>query len=287
MHVTPGQTLYKVAELSTVWVEADLYEQDLPQIRVGQRATVALDAYPGETFEGRATYVYPFVEEKSRTVKVRFQFANAGGRLKPGMYANVQLRGAGGKGLSVPTNAILDSGTQQIVFVTTGDGVFSPRTVKIGRRSADRTEVLQGLKEGEQVATNATFFLDSESQLRAGIQNYEAPVSSAAPAASGFDITFRSDPDPPKTGESAFQVTVKDPKGQPVIDADVAVRQFMPAMPTMNMPAMQSETKLPHTSGGVYRGSAPVLMAGSWDVTVTVTKNGQQLGRKQFAMVAK
>jgi nitrogen fixation protein FixH len=98
---------------------------------------------------------------------------------------------------------------------------------------------------------------------------------------------FRPQPDPPKTGESLFEVTVKDAKGQPVTDADVSVQLFMPAMPTMNMPAMRNETKLPHVGGGVYRGPGQVMMAGRWDVTLSVAKGGQQLGRKQLAMVAR
>ena len=290
MHVMPGQTLYKVADLSVVWVEADVYEQEMALARVGQRATVTLDAYPGESFDGRSIYIYPFVEENTRTVKVRFQFANARGRLRPGMYANVELHGTSAMGLVVPANAVLDSGKQQVVFIAQGDGRFTPRSIKIGRRLDDRIEILDGVKEGEQVATSATFFLDSESQLRAGLQNYEA-APSASKALSGssaaLDITFRPQPDPPKTGESVFEVTVKDPSGQPVTDADVSVQFFMPAMPTMNMPAMRNETKLPPAGGGVYRGPGQVMMAGRWDVTVNVSKGGQQLGRKQVAVVAR
>jgi len=290
MHITPGQSLYKVADLSVVWVEADLYEKEIAQVRVGQRAVVALDAYPGESFDGRAIYIYPFVQENTRTVKVRFQFPNARARLKPGMYANVELEGAGGMTLTVPANAVLDSGTERIVFVSRGQGSFTPRTVKIGRRIGDRIEVVDGLEQGEQVAEGATFFLDSESQLRAGLHNYEAPaasgVSPPATAASAIDIVFKSQPDPPRTGESTFEVALKNGSGRPVTDADVSVQQFMPAMPTMNMPAMKSETKLPHAGGGVYRGPAQVLMAGRWDVTVTVARGGQIIGRKQFAMSA-
>ena len=100
MHVTPGQTLYKLADLSTVWIEADVYEQEMAAVRVGAPATVALDAYPSQNFAGRAIYIYPYVDENSRTVKVRMQFANPGGRLKPGMFAHVELRSAGGSGLS-------------------------------------------------------------------------------------------------------------------------------------------------------------------------------------------
>ena len=290
MHVMPGQMLYKVADLSSVWIEADVYEQEMALARVGQRASVTLDAYPGESFDGRAIYIFPFVEENTRTVKVRFQFANSHGRLKPGMFANVELKGASGMSLTIPSDALLDSGTDKVVFVSQGEGSFTPRPVRIGRRFADRIEILDGVKEGEQVATGATFFLDSESQLRAGLQNYEPlPGTQSGSSAQGsqLDITFRSQPDPPKTGESVFEVVVKDPMGQPVTGADVSVLLFMPAMPTMNMPAMRNETKLPPAGAGVYRGPGQVMMAGRWDVTVTVSKDGKQLGRKQLAMAAR
>ena len=290
MRVMPGQMLYKVANLSKVWVEAEVYEQEIALARVGQRATVRLDAYPGETFQGRAVYIYPFVEENTRTVKVRFEFGNPRGRLKPGMYANVELQGRDATGLTVPANAILNSGTDQVVFVAQGDGYFTPRPVKIGRNLGDRIEVLQGVKDGEQVATGATFFLDSESQLRAGLQNYEKPTAAEGSPSGGapaLDIAFRTEPDPPKTGESLLEVVVKDAKGQAVADAEVSVQFFMPAMPTMSMPAMRNEAKLPHVGGGIYRGPGQVMMAGRWDVTVVVSKGGQQLGRKQLAVVAR
>lgn len=291
MHVMPGQTLYKLADLSTVWVEADVYEQEMSFVRIGDRATVTLDAYPGRAFSGRAIYVYPTVEEQSRTAKVRFQFANPEALLKPGMFANVELRGAGHPGLTIPANAVLDSGTQQLVFVAQGDGMFTPRPVKVRQRLGDDVEVAEGLTEGEQVATSATFFLDSESQLRAGVQNYEAPSTSqsgpAAPAGPPLAITFRAQPDPPKTGDNTFEVKVVDPSGKPVTDADVSVQLFMPAMPTMNMPAMRNETKLTSVGGGLYRGPGQVMMGGRWDVTVTVNRSGQRVGSQQFALVAR
>jgi RND family efflux transporter MFP subunit len=291
MHVMPGQTLYKLADLSTVWVEADVYEQEMSFVRIGDRATVTLDAYPRRAFLGRAIYVYPTVEEQSRTAKVRFQFANPEGLLKPGMFANVELRGAGHAGLTIPANAVLDSGTQQLVFVAEGDGMFTPRPVKVGQRLGDDVEVADGLREGEQVATSATFFLDSESQLRAGVQNYEAPSTSrgspTGPAGPPLAISFRAQPDPPKTGDNTFEVKVVDPSGKPVTDADVSVQLFMPAMPTMNMPAMRNETKLTPVGGGLYRGPGQVMMGGRWEVTVTVSRGGQRAGSQQFALVAR
>jgi hypothetical protein len=290
MHVMPGQTLFKIADLSRVWVEADVYEQEGPLMKAGQRATVTLDAYPGEPFAGRIVYIYPFVEENTRTVKVRFELANRNGRLKPGMYANVELEVPVGMSTTIPANALLDSGSRQLVFVAEGDGYFQPRDVKVGQQLGDRAQILEGLKPGEQVAVGATFFLDSESQLRASVQSYEAPPMPAgeggAPAGR-LDITFRPQPDPPRTGDNTLDVSVKDASGQPIADADVSVTFFMPAMPTMNMPAMRTETKLSPLGGGVYRGMGQVMMGGRWDVTVTVSKDGQRLGSRQLAVVAR
>ncbi len=289
-YVTAGQALLRVADLSVVWVEADIYEQDLTAVYVGQQATVTLDAYPGRQFVGRATYIYPTVEELTRTVRVRFQFANPRGQLKPGMYANVQLTGAATAALTVPADAVLDSGREQTVFVALGDGYFEPRRVTAGRRIADVIEIIEGLQEGEEVADGATFFLDSESQLRAAVRGFEASPAPRAPGAvpqERLDITFRSEPDPPRAGDNLLEVAVRDAPGQPVADADVSVTFFMAAMPTMNMPAMRNEAKLQHTGGGVYRGPGQVMMAGRWDVTVTVTRGGQPLGSQQFSIVAR
>src|SRR5580704_8974419 len=155
-------------------------------------------------------------------------------------------------------------------------------------RVAATTEILDGLKEGEQVATGVAFFLDSESQLRASLQGYEASAApTAAPAPAGTQITFRTVPDPPKIGDNQMEVTVKDAGGKPIDAAEVSVQFFMPAMPTMNMPAMRSEAKLAPAGGGVYRGSGQVMMAGRWDATVTVVRGGQRLGIKQLPVVAK
>jgi membrane fusion protein, copper/silver efflux system len=288
LHVMPGQSLYKVADLSVVWVEAEVYEAEIAAVRVGDAAIVTLNAYPAEPFTGRVVYIYPYLDDKTRTNKVRVQLTNRGGRLKPGMFASVEVKSRGRAGLVVPANAVLDSGPEQVVFVAEGDGLFQPRKVMIGRRLGDSTEILEGLKAGEQVATGAAFFLDSESQLRASLQGYEAsapPTGAATPA--GAQIAFRTVPDPPKTGDNQLEATVRDAAGNPIDDAEVSVQFFMPAMPTMNMPAMRSEAKLAPAGGGVYRGSGQVMMAGRWDATVTVIRGGQRLGTKQLTVVAR
>ena len=290
MRAMSGQTLFRVADLSVVWVEADVPEQEMSIVRVGQTARVTLQGVPETPLVGRTTYVYPTVDEQTRTAKVRIQFANRGGRLKPGMFAEVLLSGAEVAALTVPTDAVLQAGADQLVFVALGDGRFEPRAVQVGRRTREEIEITSGLKEGELVATGAAFFLDSESQLRAAVQSYQAAPDQAAGAttqAERIDITFRSQPDPPRTGENTFEVTVRDASGQPIPDADVSVTFFMPAMPTMSMPAMKSASKLPSAGGGMYRGSGQVLMAGRWDVTVDVSRGGQRLGTRQVAVVAR
>ena len=250
---------------------------------------MAIDAYPNERFTGRAVYIYPYVDEKTRTNKVRFEFANPRGRLKPGMYATVELKSGGGSGLTVPADAVLDSGTEQVVFVAQGNGMFEPRKVKIGRRLGESIQIVEGLKEGEQVATGAAFFLDSESQLRGALQGYEAaPVTpGGAISPTQLDIAFRTVPDPAKTGENEFEVVLKDPAGVPMDGAEVSVQLFQAAMPTMNMPAQRSETKLTAAGSGVYRGTGQVMTAGRWDATVTVMRNGQRIGRKNLPLVAR
>lgn len=289
MRVTAGQTLFRVADLSVVWVEADVPAQDLSNVRVGQTARVTIQGFQDQPLVGRTIYVFPTVDEQTRTAKVRIQFANRNGRLKPGMFAEVALGGRDAEALTVPTDAVLEAGADQLVFVSLGEGRFEPRPVKVGGRSRDEIEITSGLKEGEQVATGAAFFLDSESQLRAAVQSYQAPADQAIAAgpAQRIDISFRPQPDPPRTGENTFEVVVRDSSGQPISDADVAVTFFMAAMPTMNMPAIKNSAKLPPAGGGIYRGSGQVVMAGRWDVTVDVSRAGQRLGSRQFAVVAR
>ncbi len=288
-HVSAGMSLYTIADLSAVWVEADLYEQELPLVREGALATITVDAYPEERFRGRVIYIYPYVEEQTRTVRVRFGLPNPRGRLKPGMYANVALDAALGDGIAVPMNALLDSGADQYVFVSQGDGYFEPRSVVVGRRLGETIQILDGLDGGEIVATSATFFIDSESQLRAALQGFE-PVARAGEGGAArerLDITFRSDPDPPRSGNNTLEVAVTDPEGQPLTDAEVSVVFYMAPMPTMNMPAMQTDATLTHQGGGVYRGVGEVMMAGRWDVSVLVSRGGQRLDSRTLTVVAR
>jgi RND family efflux transporter MFP subunit len=289
MRVAPGQTLFRVVDLSAVWVEADVFESDAPFVKVGAPATVTVDAAPGLMLRGRAVYVYPFVEEKTRTLKVRFAFPNPQHQLKPGMYADVQLTSSLGSGLTIPADALLDAGQRQLVFVAEGDGYFRPRDVKAGQRVGDRVQILEGLEEGDEVGAGAAFFLDSESQLRAatGSWDHQGERTQAEAAGSGATIVLRTEPNPPRTGENTFEVEVNGADGQPLVDARVKLTLFMPAMPSMNMPAMSSEATLAPAGLGVYRGSALISMAGRWDVTITATRGGQRVVARHTTLVAR
>ena len=165
MRVEPGMNLYKIADVSRVWVDASIYEYEVSLIKVGQDATVALPYTPGKVLHGRISYVYPYLDEATRTVRVRIDFANPNGALKPGMYAEAVVRSPQGTGLAVPKSAILDTGSRKLVFVSRGEGRFDPRTIRTGIEAGDYYEVLEGLVEGEQVVTSANFLIDSESQL--------------------------------------------------------------------------------------------------------------------------
>jgi RND family efflux transporter MFP subunit len=175
--VDAGMKLYRLADLGTVWVQSQVYEQDLPLVRLGQEATVSLAYLSDRKFRGRVTYIYPTVDEKTRTAKVRMEFHNPGYFLKPGMFATVELTAELSPSVVlVPSAAVLRSGESNTVFVALGEGKFEPRAVALGLRTErDQYQVLSGLKEGERVVTSGQFMLDSESQLREAIQKMREP----------------------------------------------------------------------------------------------------------------
>jgi len=166
MNVMPGMALYKLADLSVVWVYADIYEYELPFVRLGQQATVQLSYLPGEAFTGKAIYIYPSLDPNTRTAKVRFELPNPHGKLKPEMYANVEIKVHLGRKLAVPEGAIIDTGLRQMAIIDKGSGYFEPREVKVGAKVDDYYEVIKGLKAGERVVTSANFLIDSESKFR-------------------------------------------------------------------------------------------------------------------------
>jgi multidrug efflux pump subunit AcrA (membrane-fusion protein) len=190
MRFAPGDALYQVADLSSVWVIADVAEQDIGLVRTGAKAGVRLDAYPGREFSGAVTYVYPTVNEQTRTVPVRVELANPGGLLKPAMYALVLLPASGGGPvLTVPRSAVIDSGTRQVVLVRTGDGRFAPRPVKLGGGDDAYVQVLDGLQQGETVVTSGNFLIDAESNLQQALNDLAPTPAAAAADAVGHPAT--------------------------------------------------------------------------------------------------
>jgi Cu(I)/Ag(I) efflux system membrane fusion protein len=289
MHFEPGQTLYRIADASVLIVEADFHESEVEMVRVGGPVVITLDALPGRTFSGRVVSVYPFLNEETRTLKARIELLNRDGRLKPGMFATVEAALTPRHGLVVPTDAVVDSGSRQVVFVAQGGGYFEPRTVTTGDKSDGLVLVLGGLRDGEEVATRATFFLDSESQMRSALQDYQGVGSSSGPsaAAAGLRFTIGVTPDPPRTGENVLEVRLTDVAGHPVSDADIDLVLSMPAMPLMNMPAMRSEARLTHLKEGRYTGRASISMGGRWDVTITARREGRLLGSTHTTLLVR
>ncbi len=164
-YVTPETELYEIADLSTVWVSVDIYEYEAPYVHIGQSASMQLSYFPGKTYQGRVNYVYPTVDPKTRTIKVRLEFPNPHYDLKPDMYADIQLGINYGKQVVVPSEAVLNSGTRQVVFIAKPDGYFEPREIKVGDQFDGQYAVLAGLKPGEKIVASGNFLIDSESRL--------------------------------------------------------------------------------------------------------------------------
>jgi len=177
--VMAGDELYRIADLSTLWVIAEVPEQDIGSITLGTSATVTLRAFPSRPIEGRVAFVYPELKSETRTARVRIELPNPDGEFKPDMYADVVFHaGAEGKPVVVvPDSAVIDSGTRQLVLVAKGEGRFEPRVIKMGRRGDGSVEVLEGVKEGEEVVTTATFLIDAESNLRAALKGFSQQES--------------------------------------------------------------------------------------------------------------
>src|SRR6267142_2165423 len=180
--VQPETRLYSVADLSTVWVLAEVFQNDLGRIKVGDRASLTVDSYPGRVFEGRVNFIYPQVDMITRTARARLVFVNPGLKLTPGMFVNVVLKVPMGKQLVIPASGVLQSGTHQIVFARRADGYIEPREVQLGSRAGDDFIVLKGVKAGEEIVTSANFLIDSESQLQAALGTFVPPPPGAGAA---------------------------------------------------------------------------------------------------------
>ena len=183
-YVQPGTELFEIADLSKVWVLADIYEYEIGRVNVGQGASVVVGAYPKEPFAGKVGFIYPIVDPSTRTLRVRVELDNKDLKLRPGMYGDVVLQLATATGVVVPIEALVDTGDHQYVFIAKEGGRFEPRLVKAGARSGDKVQILEGLSAGETVVTTSNFLIDSESRLRAAIEGTPKSSGNPTPAAS-------------------------------------------------------------------------------------------------------
>jgi len=292
--VQPDTRLYTVADLSVIWVLAQVFQNDLSRVRVGTPASLTVDSYPGRIFEGRVDFVYPDVDMTTRTSRVRLVFANSKLTLTPGMFVNVNLKVPLGEQLVIPASGVLQSGTRQIVFVDRGAGYLEPREVQLGQRAGDEYIVLRGLKPGERIVTSANFLVDSESQLQAAIGSFIPPPPGAGAAAAvngpagqaALQVEITTNPSPPHKGMNLYRVQLKAADGSAVTGASVSVRSYMPGMPEMGMAAMNIVTQLTEEGNGVYEGQTKLESGGTWQISITVTKNGAAIGTKQLTWIA-
>ncbi|MFN3919225.1 MAG: efflux RND transporter periplasmic adaptor subunit [Methylohalobius sp.] len=302
--VAPGTTLYKIADLSTVWVLASIYESDLPLVQLGQEATMRLSYVPGASWRGKVDYLYPYLEAETRTNPVRLVFSNQDGRLKPGMYATLEIEVDLGEKLVVPESAVLHSGVRKLVFVDRGQGRLEPREVRLGTAASGYYEVLEGLKEGEQVAASGTFLIDSESKLKAaesmmammgqiGMGDWKMESAKPMEMEGGggkaleekplgkFKLKLATEPDPARVGDNLLRLTVLDERGQPVSDAQLTLEY------TMDMPGMTIDrAEASHLGQGIYQAKVRFTMAGPWGVTVSLRRPGQAEVRGRFTVYA-
>jgi membrane fusion protein, copper/silver efflux system len=291
MYVQPGTKLYSLADLATVWVYAQVFQNDLGRIKVGSPAETTVDSYPGRVFRGRVSFVWPQLDETTRTAKVRLEIQNADLALSLGMFVNIRLDLPLGRQLVIPATGVFQTGTRQVAFVDKGSGYFEPREIEVGARAGDDLVVSKGLKAGEHIVTSANFLIDSESQLQAAMGSFAPPppgvsASAAQPATGQASLEYTSTPATARQGSNTFRVKLTGAGGSPIAGAQVTVTFFMPAMPAMGMAAMRNVTTLTDKGSGIYEGVGQVQMGGTWQVTVLATKNGQTIAQKQMSVTA-
>jgi RND family efflux transporter MFP subunit len=278
VYVQPEMRLYSIADLSSVWVNAQVFQEDAGKVKPGDSADVTVDAYPGRVFHAHVEQMLPQVDPTTRTLRVRLTMSNPHLVLKPGMFVNVRLRAPLGRQLFIPASAVLQAGSRQVVFVSRGQGSFEPREVQLGMRTDEGFVVLKGLKFGDTVATSANFLIDSESQLQA--------AAGAAAALNGSEqqasAELTTDPSPTNKGKNRVRVKLTGSDGKPLAGANVTVRFFMAGMPEMGMAPMNVTARLTNQGNGVYAGEVELGSGGTWQVTTTAEQGGKTVLTKHM-----
>jgi RND family efflux transporter MFP subunit len=216
--VMPDTELYSIVDLSSIWIVADIYEYEAADVALGQTATVTLPYMPGRTFRGQVTYIYPQLENTTRTLKVRVEVSNPYLTLKPDMYANVELSINHGKKLVVPQEAVMDSGSEQVVFVALEGGYFEPRRIQLGQKVDNVYVVLSGLSAGERIVTSGNFLIDSESKLKAASGGMGSPGAGhgghggAQPSSGSSEVDHSQHNGPSQVDHSQHQPKAAQPQ---------------------------------------------------------------------------
>ena len=284
--------LYTIADLSTIWVNANVYQTDVGQLKPGTPATITVDAYPGRTFLGRIDQILPQVDPTTRTVKVRFVFSNPGIILKPGMFVNVSINVPLGRQLIIPSSAALQAGAREVAFIDHGGGYLEPREIELGPRLDDHIVVTKGLRAGDQVVSSANFLVDSEAQLQAAVGSFVPPPPGAGQAASmnmstqEVMIDLSTTPSPPHKGSNSVRVKLAGADGKPISGAQVKVTFYVPAMPAMGMAAVNKMATLSDKGNGTYEGTVELPSGGSYQLTITAQRNDKMIASKQVTLNA-
>lgn len=290
-YVQPDSKLYTIADLSTVWVYANVFQDAVGRLRPGDPAEVMVDAYPGREFNGRVDQILPQVDPATRTVRVRLIFHNPGVVLKPGMYVNVDINVPLGKQLVIPASAVLQSGSRSIAFIDHGDGNLEPREVQTGLQIDDSVVVLKGLQPGDHVVSSANFLVDSEAQLQAALGSFNPPQQSANSAGHAskteqIKIEMSTEPSTPQKGKNTVRIKLTGADGKPVDGVQVSAMFFMPAMPAMGMAAEHANAAVSAKGQGVYEGPVELNSGGTWQVTVTVQRAGINIATQKLTLDA-
>jgi multidrug efflux pump subunit AcrA (membrane-fusion protein) len=293
MYAQPDTKLYAITTLSNIWIYAAVFQNQIGQVKIGDLVAVTVDAYPGHTFEGRVDFIWEAMDPNTRTARVRCSFTNPERLLKLGMYVAVAITPHLGRGLVIPDTGVFRTGTHNVVFIDRGDGYLTPTEVELGPHLDHNFQVLKGLQAGQRIVSSANFLIDSESQLQAASGTFVPPppgVSAAAgqPQGQGPSVTvdLTTDPNPPTRGKNKVTVTLKEGTGKPLAGAQVAVTFYMAAMPSMGMAAMKAQSNLTDEGNGSYAGTIELQSGGTWQVTVSATKDGQAIAGKQLNVTA-
>jgi RND family efflux transporter MFP subunit len=290
MYAEPSTRLFTIANLSKVWVYAAVFQNQLPEVKIGDSVSIGVDSYPGREFTGVVDTIWATLDPLTRTAKVRINLPNPQGALKLGMFVNVSIKQRLGRGLIVPDSSVLQTGLHNIAFVDRGDGYLEPRELELGPHVSGEFMVRKGLAEGDRIVSSANFLIDSESQLQTAVGAYTPPppgVSAAGRAAAQTaTIEMKTEPSPPRKGENKLTLVLRDSFGAPIDGANVSVVFYMPPMPAMGMAAMRRVTTATAHGNGTYTATINLDSGGGWQVSVSANKAGQQVATLQTNLSA-